>query len=82
MRQTAPKTDSAKDSTARASGDTTTGTTAMPRPEMRTPENGGFLLLGYLAASTIYISYLVIMYRRWSALRSRQQQNGATNSGR
>jgi hypothetical protein len=81
MSHSAPKTDSAQDTTARAPQDSTTATTAIPLPQMRTPENGGFLQLGYLAASTIYISYLVIMYRRWSALRSRQK-NGFTNSGR
>lgn len=79
MRQTTPAIDSLQDTTQRA-GDTTTAT-AMPVPEMRTPENGGFLKMGYLAASIIYISYLVIMYRRWSSLRSRRQ-NSSSHAGR
>ncbi|GEM_PF-2296625 len=82
MYQTVPQPNAVQDSSSRLAGDTTTATVAMPRPEMRTPENGRYLQMGYLAASIIYISYLFIMYRRWSALRSRQQQNGATNSGR
>ena len=79
--QTAPKSDSAGQAAASTAVDSSIATTAMPMPEMRTPENGRFLRMGYLAASIIYISYLVIMYRRWSALRSRQK-NSAANSGR
>lgn len=77
MRQNSATANSAlrmpgQDTTTRAAGDPTSATTMMPVPEMRTPDNGRFLKLGYLAASIIYISYLVIMYRRWSSLRARR----------
>jgi hypothetical protein len=45
----------------------------MPMPEMRPPQNEKFLIGGYSVAAAIYALYLVILFRRWSALRQRQQ---------
>ena len=58
-----------------------TNKSAMPMPEMRTPQNSGYLLAAMLVAGSIYTLYLFILFRRWSALRLRQQK-GAARDGR
>lgn len=45
------------------------------QPIMRTPENGGYLKIAYGAAAVIYISYLLLLRRRWTAVRARQEKN-------
>lgn len=58
--------------------------TAQPviaQPVMRTPENGGYLKIAYGAAAVIYISYLLLLRRRWTSVRARQEKN-TLRSGR
>jgi hypothetical protein len=54
-----------------------TASSAMPMPEMRTPQNTGYLIAAFVVAGSIYTLYLLIMFRRWSALRRRQQRNAS-----
>ena len=49
-----------------------TSVTATQEPEFRTPQNGGFMQIAYGVAAVIYVSYLLILRRRWSDLRKRQ----------
>lgn len=61
-------------SAAAAQGSPVTG---VPMPtEMRTPQNVGYLEAAYAAATVVYGSYVVILFRRWSALR-RRHSSGA-----
>lgn len=64
--------------TAQAQRDTsaTTATTAMPMPEMRTPENVGYLQAVYVEVVLIFGGYLWLQYRRNVQLRQRQDRFG------
>ena len=66
--------DSAK---ARAADSTSATTTQAAEPEFRTPENAGYMHIAYTVAAVIYGSYLLVLRRRWSALRRRQANNAA-----
>lgn len=58
--------DSMKASTGAANG-------ASQAPEQfRTPENARFMYIAYSIAAVIYVSYLLILRGRWTALRKRQ----------
>ena len=69
--------DSAKAQTV----DSTSATTAQAaEPGFRTPQNAGYMHIAYGVAAVIYGSYLLILRRRWSSLR--QRQNNAASSRR
>lgn len=48
--------------------------TGQPSPPMRTPENVGFMASAYTVAAVLYGSYIVLMFRRWSALKAHQKR--------
>ncbi|MEO7359329.1 MAG: hypothetical protein ABI120_03310 [Gemmatimonadaceae bacterium] len=52
----------------------TTATTAMPMPEMRTPENVGYLQSVYVEVVLIFGGYVLLQYRRNVKLRQRQER--------
>ena len=56
-------------------GAATTAQPVIAQPVMRTPQNGGYLKIAYGAAAVIYISYLMLLRRRWIAVRARQEKN-------
>jgi len=60
--------------------DSTSATTGQAEPEFRTPQNAGYMHIAYIVAAVIYGSYLLILRRRWSSLR--QRQNSAAPSRR
>lgn len=66
--------DSAK---ARVADSTSATTVQAAEPAYRTPENAGFMHIAYTVAAIIYGSYLLVLRRRWSALRKRQANNAA-----
>jgi hypothetical protein len=49
-------------------------TTALPMPEMRTPENAGYLQAVYAEVVIIFGGYVLLQYRRNAQLRARQQR--------
>ena len=54
--------------------DSASTTTAMPMPEMRTPENLGYLQAVYVEVVLIFGGYLLLQYRRNVKLRQRQDR--------
>ena len=67
--------DSVRKAALQGSAPVDTNRSAMPLPEMRTPQNSGYLIAALLLAGSIYTLYVVILLRRWSALRLRQTKN-------
>ncbi|MEO7998476.1 MAG: hypothetical protein ABI852_13585 [Gemmatimonadaceae bacterium] len=49
-------------------------TTALPMPEMRTPENAGYLQSVYAEVVIIFGGYVLLQYRRNVKLRQRQER--------
>ena len=62
----------------------TTGVSGMTvaQPEIRTPQNVGYLEAALTAAGLVCTTYLVIMYRRWSRLKLRRERNNSRNNAR
>lgn len=49
-------------------------TTALPMPEMRTPQNAGYLQAVYAEVVIIFGGYLILLFRRSAKLRQRQER--------
>ncbi len=62
---------------ARASDSTSATAVPTAEPQFRTPQNVGYLQIAYTVAAVIYGSYLLLLRRRWSALKKRQANNAA-----
>ena len=61
--------------------DSTSGTTTQSaEPQFRTPQNAGYMHIAYAVAAVIYGGYLLVLRRRWSSLKKRQ--NNAAPSRR
>ena len=69
--------DAAKASVIDSTGSTATQTA---EPEFRTPQNAGYMHIAYSVAAVIYGSYLLILRRRWSSLKKRE--NNAASARR
>lgn len=71
-----------QDSAMARSDSAAAGSTALAQPEMRTPQNVGYLQAAYVAAGVVYITYLIVLRRRWVALQARRRKGAAMAPGR
>ena len=59
--------------------DSTIATTSQTaEPEFRTPQNAGYMHIAYSVAAVIYGGYLLVLRRRWTALKKRQSRVAAS----
>ena len=53
--------------------DSTSATTVQTaEPAFRTPQNAGFMQAAYTVAAVIFGGYLLVLRRRWTSLKKRQ----------